>query len=142
MLDATNAHAEWIADEADLAGLPDDVMAAARAAAEKDGQTGWKFTLHAPSYGPVLQFCDNRELRARMYRAYATRASEHGPAERDNGPLIERLLALRHEEAQMLGYANYAEVSLATKMADTPAQVAAFQRDMAQQGAPLRHARR
>jgi oligopeptidase A len=137
VLDATNAHAEWIESEADLAGLPDDVKAAARAAAEKDGKPGWKFTLHAPSYIPVLQFCDNRDLRARMYRAYATRASEFGPEERDNGPLIERLLALRHEEAQMLGYANFAEVSLATKMADTPAQVAAFQRDMAKKARPF-----
>ena len=137
VLDATNAHAEWIENEADLAGLPEDAKAAARAAAEKDNKPGWKFTLHAPSYIPVLQFCDNRELRARMYRAYATRASEFGPAERDNGPLIERLLALRHEEAQMLGYANFAEVSLATKMADTPAQVAAFQRDMAKKACPF-----
>ncbi|MDA8256960.1 MAG: M3 family metallopeptidase [Betaproteobacteria bacterium] len=137
VLDATNAHAEWIDNEADLAGLPEDAKAAARAAAEKDGKPGWKFTLHAPSYIPVLQFCDSRSLRARMYRAYATRASEFGPAERDNGPLIERLLALRHEEAQMLGYANFAEVSLATKMADTPAQVAAFQRDMAKKARPF-----
>ena len=137
LLDATNAHAEWIEDEAGLAGLPDDAKAAAKAAAEKDGKQGWKFTLQAPSYLPVLQFCDNRELRARMYRAYATRASEFGPAERDNGPLIERLLALRHEEAQLLGYANFGEVSLATKMADTPAQVAAFQRDMAKKARPF-----
>ncbi|MBK9021867.1 MAG: M3 family metallopeptidase [Sulfuritalea sp.] len=141
VLDATNAHSEWISDEADLAGLPEDAKAAARAAAEKDGEFprrgGWKFTLHAPSYIPVLQFCDNRGLRERMYRAYATRASEFGPAERDNGPLIERLLALRHEEAQMLGYASFAEVSLATKMADTPAQVAAFQRDMAAKARPF-----
>ena len=141
VLDATNAHAEWIAEEAGIKGLPDDVKAAARAAAEKDGEfakrEGWKFTLHAPSYIPVLQFCDNRELRARMYRAYATRASEFGPDELNNGPLIDRLLALRHEEANMLGYANYAEVSLATKMADTPAQVAAFQLDMAAKARPF-----
>jgi len=137
VLDATNAHAEWIENEADLAGLPADVKAAARAAAEKDGKQGWKFTLHAPSYIPVLQFCDNRELRARMYRASATRASEFGPEGWDNGPLIERLLALRHEEAVMLGYANFAEVSLAAKMADTPAQVAAFQRDMAAKARPF-----
>ncbi|NJD33437.1 MAG: M3 family metallopeptidase [Betaproteobacteria bacterium] len=137
VLDATNAHAEWVENEADLAGLPEDAKRAARAAAEKDGRAGWKFTLHAPSYIPVLQFCDNRSLRARMYRAYATRASEFGPAERDNGPLIERLLALRHEEAQMLGYANFAQVSLATKMADSPQQVAAFQRDMAKKARPF-----
>jgi len=137
VLDATNAHAEWIDNAKDLAGLPEDARSAARAAAEKEGKPGWKFTLHAPSYIPVLQFCDNRDLRARMYRAYATRASEFGPAERDNGPLIERLLALRHEEAQMLGYASFAEVSLATKMADTPSQVAAFQRDMAKKARPF-----
>jgi oligopeptidase A len=137
LLDATNAHAEWIENEADLAGLPDDAKAAAKAAAEKDGKSGWKFTLHAPSYIPVLQFCDNRELRARMYRASATRASEFGTTELNNGPLIDRLLALRDEEATMLGYANYAEVSLAAKMADTPAQVAAFQRDMAAKARPF-----
>jgi oligopeptidase A len=137
LLDATNAHAEWIENEADLAGLPDDAKAAAKAAAEKDGKPGWKFTLHAPSYIPVLQFCDNRELRARMYRASATRASEFGKAELNNGPLIDRLLALRAEEAKMLGYANYAEVSLAAKMADTPAQVAAFQHDMAAKARPF-----
>ncbi|MDP3512488.1 MAG: M3 family metallopeptidase [Sulfuritalea sp.] len=137
LLDATNAHAEWITDEAELAGLPEDAKSAARAAAEKDGKPGWKFTLHAPSYMPVLQFCDNRSLRARMYRASATRASEFGPEGWNNGPLIERLLALRHEEATMLGYASFAEVSLATKMADTPAQVAAFQRDMAKKARPF-----
>ena len=135
LLDATNAHAELVDDEATLAGLPDDVKAAARAAAEKDGRAGWKLTLHAPSYIPVLQYGDDRGLRARMYRAYATRAAEFtdgsSKAEWNNGPLIERILALRAEEARMLGYANYAEVSLATKMADTPAQVAAFLRDMA-----------
>jgi oligopeptidase A len=137
VMDATNAHAEWIDDEAALAGLPADAKAAARAAAEKDGKPGWKFTLHAPSYVPVLQFCDNRELRARMYRAHATRASEFGPHELNNGPLIDKILALRDEEARMLGYANYAEVSLATKMADTPPQVAAFQRDMAAKARPF-----
>jgi oligopeptidase A len=137
VLDATNAHAEWIDDEAALAGLPADAKAAARAAAESDGKPGWKFTLHAPSYVPVLQFCDNRELRARMYRASATRASEFGPEALNNGPLIDKILALRDEEARMLGYANYAEVSLATKMADTPPQVAAFQRDMAAKARPF-----
>jgi oligopeptidase A len=141
LLDATNAHVEWIEDESELAGLPEDAKSAARAAAEKDGDSarhaGWKFSLHAPSYIPVLQYCDNRDLRARMYRAYATRASEFGKTDWDNGPLIDRLLALRHEEAKMLGYGNYAEVSLATKMADTPAQVAAFQRDMAKKARPF-----
>ena len=137
LLDATNAHAEWIADEADLAGLPEDVKAAARAAAEKDGKPGWKFVLQAPSYIPVMQYADNRDLRARMYRAYATRASEFGKTEWDNGPLIDRILALRAEEAALLGYASYADVSLVPKMADTPAQVAAFLRDLAAKARPF-----
>ena len=137
VLDATNAHAEWITDEADIAGLPEDAKAAARQAAEKDGKPGWKFTLHAPSYMPVLQYCANRDLRARMYRAYATRAAEFGKAEWDNTPVINRLLALRDEEAKLLGYANFAEVSLATKMADSPAQIATFLRDMAHKARPF-----
>ncbi|MBI5107493.1 MAG: M3 family metallopeptidase [Rhodocyclales bacterium] len=137
LLDANNAHAEWITDEADLSGLPEDVRAAAHAAAEKDGKQGWKFSLHAPSYMPVLQFCDNRGLRERMYRAYATRASEFGKAEWDNGPLIDKILALRDEEARMLGYASYADVSLATKMADSASQVTAFLRDMARKARPF-----
>ncbi|WP_131110643.1 M3 family metallopeptidase [Sulfuricystis thermophila] len=137
LLDATNAHAEWVTDEARLAGLPEDVKAAARAAAQRDGKPGWKFTLHAPSYLPVMQYADDRELRYRLYRAYATRAAEFGPAEWDNGPLIERILELRAEEARMLGFANYAELSLTPKMADSPAQVAAFLRDLAARARPF-----
>ncbi len=137
LLDATNAHAEWVTEEVGVAGLPEDVKAAARAAAEKEGKPGWKFTLHAPSYLPVMQYADDRDLRARMYRAYATRASEFGKPEWDNGPLIERLLELRAEEARMLGFANFAELSLTPKMADSPAQVAAFLRDMAAKARPF-----
>jgi oligopeptidase A len=137
VLDATNAHAEWISDAADLSGLPEDAIAAARAAAEKDGKPGWKFTLHAPSYMPILQYANHRDLRARMYRASATRASEFGKTAWDNGPLIDQILALRAEEAQLLGYANFAEVSLATKMADSPAHVAEFLRDLAKKARPF-----
>ncbi|HEX8989098.1 MAG TPA: M3 family metallopeptidase [Rhodocyclaceae bacterium] len=137
LLDATNAHAEWVTDEAGLAGLPEDARNAARAAAEKDGQPGWKFTLHAPSYIPVMQYADDRDLRARMYRAYATRASEFGKPEWDNGPLIERMLKLRAEEAAMLGYPNFAAVSLVPKMAQSAAEVAAFLRDMAAKAKPF-----
>lgn len=136
LLDATNAHAEWVGDDKALAGLPEDVKAAARAAAEKDGKPGWKFTLHAPSYIPVMQYADDRDLRARMYRAYATRASEHGRPEWDNGPLIDNILALRAEEAKLLGFASYAEVSLVPKMASTPAEVAAFLRELAAKARP------
>ena len=137
LLDATNAYAEWVNDEAQLAGLPQDVKAAARAAAEKEGRPGWKFTLHAPAYLPVMQYADDRALRYRMYRAYATRASEFGNPAWDNGPLIERILALRAEEARLLGFANYAELSLTPKMADSPAQVAAFLRDLATRARPF-----
>ena len=145
LLDATNAHAEWVTDEAAqlgaLAGLPADVIAAARAAAEKDGsvanRAGWKFVLQAPCYIPVMQYADDRNLRARMYRAYATRAAEFGPSEWDNGPLIERMLKLRAEDAAMLGYRNYAEVSLVPKMAQSPAEVAAFLRELAAKARPF-----
>ena len=137
LLDATNAHAEWVSDVADLAGLPEDAIAAARAAAEKAGKPGWKFTLQMPSYLPVMQYANNRALRKRMYRAYATRASEFGDTALDNGPLLGRILALRAEEARMLGYANFAEVSLVPKMADSPAQVLAFLRELATKAKPF-----
>lgn len=137
LLDATNAWAEILTDEAQLAGIPADVLAAAKAAAEQAGQPGWKFTLHAPSYGPVMQYAENRELRARMYRAYATRASEQGEATLDNTPLIQRILELRQEAARLLGYRNYAEVSLVPKMADSPQQVAGFLREIAARARPF-----
>ncbi|MCK6405393.1 MAG: M3 family metallopeptidase [Rhodocyclaceae bacterium] len=145
LLDATNAHAEIVTDEKDLAGLPADVIEAARASAEKAGVKngdsgcagGWRFTLHAPSYGPVMQYADNRELRARIYRAYATRASEFGDTALDNAPLIKRLLQLRAEEAKMLGYRNFAEVSLVPKMAESPEQVLGFLREMARKAKPF-----
>ena len=137
LLDATNAHAEWIHDEAELSGLPEDVKQTARHAAEKAGQPGWKFTLHMPSYLPVLQYADNRALRERMYRAYTIRASEFGPGELDNGPLISRILALRAEESGLLGYANFAEVSLVPKMADSPEQVLDFLRELAAKAKPF-----
>ena len=141
LLDATNAFAEIIADEALLAGLPDDAKEAAKTAAEKAGVEGWRFSLQAPSYGPVMQYADNRELRARMYRAYATRAAEFhdgsSQPEWDNTPIIQRMLELRVEDAKMLGFNNFAEVSLAPKMADTPAQVLAFLRELAAKAKPF-----
>ncbi|MBS0322998.1 MAG: M3 family metallopeptidase [Proteobacteria bacterium] len=137
LLDATNAHAEWVTDESGLAGLPEDVKAAARAAAEKEGKPGWKFVLQAPSYIPVMQYAENRDLRARMYRASATRAAEFGGGDWNNTPLIEKILALKDEEARLLGYASYAEVSLAPKMADSPGQVIAFLRDLAARAKPF-----
>ncbi|MDR2092728.1 MAG: M3 family metallopeptidase [Azoarcus sp.] len=138
LLDATNAHAEWVEDEAGLSGIPGDAREAARAAAEKAGRPGWKFTLHMPSWLPVMQYADDRALRARMYRAHATRASEFSAdGGLDNGPLIGRILALRAEEAAMLGYRNYAEVSLVPKMAASPAQALAFLRELAAKARPF-----
>ena len=137
LLDANNAHAEWVEDEGGLAGLPPDVIAAARAAAEKEGRAGWKFTLHMPSYLPVMQYADDRELRARMYRAYGTRAAEFGKAEWDNTANIREILELRAEEAHMLGYRNFAEVSLVPKMADSPKQALDFLHDLARRAKPF-----
>ncbi|MCL4725210.1 MAG: M3 family metallopeptidase, partial [Rhodocyclaceae bacterium] len=141
LLDATNAFAEIVTDEAELAGIPADVVEAARAAAEKDGKQGWKFTLHMPSYLPAMQYAESRRLREALYRAYATRAAEFhdlaGKPEWDNMPLIRRILALRAEEAGHLGYGNFAEVSLVPKMAESPADVLAFLRELAQKSKPF-----
>ncbi|KFB77221.1 M3 family metallopeptidase [Candidatus Accumulibacter cognatus] len=137
LLDATNAFAEVLSDESELAGLPDDARQAAREAAERDGKSGWKFTLHMPSYLPVVQYADSRRLRAVMYRAYATRAAEFGAAELDNTPLIRRILELRREQAQLLGYQNYAEVSLVPKMAESVSRVLDFLRDLAVKARPF-----
>ena len=126
LLDATNDFALHIDDAAQLAGIPDDVLEMMQAAAEADGNTGWKLTLHMPSYLPVMQYADNRGLRERLYRAYVTRASEFGKPELDNTPLIGNILKLRREAAELLGFRSYAEVSLAAKMADTPAEVLKF----------------
>jgi oligopeptidase A len=137
LLDATNDYARWVEDEAELAGVPQDVKEAARAAAQRDGRSGWKLTLHAPSYLPVMQYADSRALREEVYRAYATRASEFGKDEWDNSALIAEILALRAEEAKMLGYASFAEVSLVPKMADTPEQVMGFLRELAAKAKPF-----
>ncbi len=154
LLDATNAYTCVIEDEKDLSGLPADERQVAAEAAQEAGKKGWLFTLKAPSYGPLMQYADNRALRERMYRAYTTRASEQlaegSKAEHpqgvgrgckadesatttlwDNTPLMTHLLKLRAEEAHMLGFANFAELSLASKMADTPRQVAEFLLELA-----------
>jgi oligopeptidase A len=137
LLDATKAFAHFVTDAKELAGLPEDARAAARTAAEKDGKPGWKFTLHAPSYLPVMQFADNRALRATLYRAHVTRASEFGDPKLDNAPLIDRLVALRREEAALLGYPDYASVSLVPKMAGSPAEVLDFLGDLAARARPF-----
>ena len=127
VLDATNAFAHFVENEDELAGLPEDVKAVAREAAMKDGRSGWKLTLHQPCYGPVMQYARFGPLRQRLYRAYATRASELGANPIwNNSEVIAKILRLRAETASLLGFKNYAEVSLATKMADTPAEVVDF----------------
>ncbi len=137
ILDATNDYTLLITDKNELSGLPDDVLQAAQEAATAAEKTGWIFNLKAPSYMPVMQFADNRKLRETMYRAYCTRASEFGKAEQDNTPLMSEIVALRGEEARLLGFANYGELSLATKMADTPDQVVKFLRELANRARPF-----
>jgi len=135
ILDATNAFSLTIEDAARVSGIPADVLQAAREAAEKDGKTGWKFTLHAPSYMPVMQY--DRALRETLYRESVTRASEFGQKEWDNTPLIARIVELRREMAALLGYANYAQVSLEPKMAESPSQVLGFLDDLARRARPF-----
>jgi len=138
VLDATNDYALLIENEADLVGLPEDVKQAACNAAERDGRKGWKFTLHFPSYFPILQYADKRELRETIYRANVTKASELGARpEWDNTKNIEEILKLRAEEAKLLGFSSFAEVSLVPKMAETPQQVIAFLEDLARRARPF-----
>jgi oligopeptidase A len=136
VLDATDGFALYVS-ESELAGVPDDVKVAARAAAEAESKDGHKITLHFPSYFPVLQYGENRALREKLYTAYSTRASELGKPELDNGPVMRELLALRQEEAKLLGYRNFAEVSLVPKMADSPKQVIEFLRDLGSRARPF-----
>jgi oligopeptidase A len=137
VLDATNAFSIVIEDRGRLRGIPEDVLQAAREAAEKDRKDGWKFTLHMPSYLPVMQYSEDRSLRETLYRESATRASEFGKPELDNTALISRIVELRRELAALLGYDSYAEVSLTPKMARSPAQVLAFLDELARHARPF-----
>ena len=139
VLDATDACTHHVDDEAGVAGLPEEAKSAARARAQAVGKPGWLFNLQGPSLNAVLQYADQRALRETLYRAHATRASEFGPAATDNTPLIAQIVALRKEAAGLLGFANYGEYSLATKMADSPDQVLGFLRDLSARAMP--HAR-
>ena len=136
ILDATNAFSLYIENEKELSGIPADVLQTAAEAAQKDAKPGWKFTLHAPSYLPLLQYADNRALREKMHHAYLTRAAEFEHPEWNNAPLIEKILKLRDEEAKLLGYRNFAEVSLVPKMASSPQQVLDFLNDLAKRAKP------
>ena len=137
LLDATNAYAYTVESEKEIGGIPDDVLQTAREAAQHDGKPGWKFTLHAPSYIPVIQYADNRNLRELMYRAYATRASEFGKPEWDNTQLITEIVALRRELAQLLDFSSYATYSLEPKMAESPQQVLQFLNELAAKAKPF-----
>ncbi|HCX82696.1 MAG: oligopeptidase A [Curvibacter sp. RIFCSPHIGHO2_12_FULL_63_18] len=138
-LDATDAFA-YYASEAELDGVPPDVVQAARAAAQTEGKEGYKLTLKMPCYLPVMQFAKSSALRAVLYRAYVTRASTEAETEFqkfDNSSIISDILALRQEEARLLGYANFGTLSVVPKMADSPATVVAFLRDLARKARPF-----
>ena len=128
LLDATEAWTKLITDEADLAGLPESAIAAAKAMADAKDQKGWLFTLDFPSYLPVMTYSENRKLREECYRAFVTRASDQGPnaGEFDNTNNMNEIIALRHELANLLGFSSYADKSLATKMAESTEQVLGF----------------
>src|SRR5262245_7876914 len=136
LLDATDAFAHIETDRARLAGIPEDVLEAARKAAQDAQREGWKLTLQMPSYFPVMQYAEDRSLREQMYRAYVTRAAEFGKPEWNNTPIISEILKLRRELAQLLDFANYAEYSLEPKMATSPAQVLDFLRDLGKRAKP------
>ena len=140
VLDATNAFELTVEDKSTLGGIPDDVLENAARVAADAGKKGWRFTLHMPSYLPVMQYADDRSLRERMYRAYATRAAEFGDPRWDNGEIIREILVLRRESAQLLGFGSFADLSLQPKMADSPAQVLRFLEELAQKARP--HAER
>ncbi|GAB6067038.1 oligopeptidase A [Methylothermus subterraneus] len=138
VLDATNAWTKHFTDLKPLAGLPETALAVARQAAAAKGLDGWLLTLEFPCYAAVMTFAENRDLRREMYEAYVTRASDQGPlaGRFDNTACMEEILRLRHEKAQLLGYANFAELSLATKMAQTPTQVLKFLKELAARAKP------
>ena len=155
LLDAVNDYSLQITDKTELLGIPEDDLQAAAETADKmikefdvqpvpqlvsadaAAKNGWMFTLKAPSYMSVMQYAENRELREILYVAYSQRASEFGKADFDNTPLITQILKLRAEEAQLLGYKNYAELSLTSKMANTAEQILTFLRELAQHARPL-----
>ena len=139
VLDATDGYAFYASAE-QVDGVPADVLQGLREAAQAEGRDGFKLALHMPVWIPLMQYAHDRGLREQLYRANVTRASEFGPPERDNSALMQELLALRREEAQLLGHASYAALSLVPKMAESPVQVTHFLRDLGQRARP--HAER
>ncbi len=135
VLDATNAWSKLITHKQDLVGLPESALEQAKQTAQNRGEDGWMLTLQFPSYLAVMTYSDDWLLREELYQAFSTRASDQGPQypdqDWDNTPIMERILALRHEKAQLLGFGSYAELSLATKMANKPEEVMVFLEDLA-----------
>jgi oligopeptidase A len=138
LMDASNAWTKLIADTGQLAGLPESALAQALQAAKQEDKTGWLLTLQFPSYYAVMTYADNRDLRQEVYTAYCTRASDQAQsaAQWDNSAIMAQILALRHDKAQLLGFNNFAELSLATKMADTADEVIGFLEDLAVKSKP------
>lgn len=138
VLDATMAWNKVVTDQNELSGLPETALAGARQLAEAKGEEGWLLNLDFPSYFPVMAYCDNRELRKEVYTAFSTRASDQGPnaSEFDNSERIDEILKLRHELAHLLDFKNYAEFSLATKMAQSTDEVIHFLEDLASKSKP------
>lgn len=137
LLDATNAYGLLVDDEKELAGIPADDIAAFKETAQAANQEGYRITLQIPHYLAVLQYAQNRKLRETLYHAYVIRASELDfDGKFNNNDVMRRIVELRAQEARLLGYKNYGEVSLATKMAKTPQEVVAFLRDLAQKSLP------
>ena len=138
VLDATMAWTKLVTDESQLSGLPESALAGAKQLATAREQDGWLLNLDFPSYFPVMTYCDNRDLRKEVYTAYATRASDQGPnaGEFDNSNNITEILRYRQELAELLGFANYAEYSLARKMAESPEKVVTFLQDLVQRSKP------
>ncbi len=139
LLDATQAWTKHITDEAALAGLTESAKAQMQQAAQAKELDGWLITLEFPSYYAVMTYAEDRALREEVYAAYCTRASDQGPnaGQNDNGPVMQEILDLRQELSRLLGFANFAELSLATKMAETPEQVLHFLRDLAVRSKPF-----
>lgn len=138
IMDAAQAWSRHVTDETLLAGMSDESKRQAAAKAAAKGLEGWLLTLDFPSFYAVMTYADARELRYEMYQAYCTRASDQGPlaGQYDNGPLMEEILQIRHEQAHLLGFPNYAALSMATKMADHPDEVERFLLDLAQRARP------
>ncbi len=142
LLDATEAWSEHFKEPGELAGLPESELELLAGMAREADQDGYRADLSFPAYRAIITYADDRALRERFYRAFVTRASDAGPqaGRFDNSPIVTEMLALRHEQAQLLGFANHAEAKLVTRMADTPARVEAFLHDLAERARPLAEA--